>query len=379
MHGKHLLGAALILVLTTSVIAKGDTLAGASTNAATDKSAPAINSPAQVAWDKIKAGFSSLQSVKSEDEARKLLPTLAGETKNFYTKFPDDAHALNATMLWAQLGMDMNAHGVAGGPPEEEINQVFEKLATDPKVPKPKRAEIRAMQISKSMEKAAQGNDATAWDDTEKRFDAFEKEFGSDFTFDGQQQVVPALRGQELQALSQNPDATRYNALLKKLAASSNPQIKALAAQAQEKQQRLGDLKSKPLDIKYTAVDGRAVDLSKLRGKVVLVDFWATWCPPCREEVPSVVAAFKKYHDKGFEVVGISLDQDKDALQSFVKEKDMAWPQYFDGKGWDNEISTRYGIDSIPAMWLLDKKGMLVSTDAREDLDGGIAKLLAAP
>ena len=379
MHGKHLLGAALILVVTTSVIAKGDTPAAASTNAAPDKAAPAINSPAQVAWDKIKADFSSLQSVKSEDEAKKLLPTLVGETKNFFTKFPDDAHAMNATMLWAQLGMDMNAHGVAGGPPEEEIDQVFEKLATDPKVPKPKRAEIRAMQISKSMQKAAGSNDAADWDAADKRFDAFEKEFGSDFTFDGQQQVVPALRGQELQALSQNPDATRYNALLKKLAASSNPQIKALAAQAQEKQQRLGDLKSKPLDIKYTAVDGRAVDLSKLRGKVVLVDFWATWCPPCREEVPSVVAAFKKYHDKGFEVIGVSLDQDKDALQSFVKEKDMAWPQYYDGKGWDNEISTRYGIDSIPAMWLLDKKGMLVTTDAREDLDGGIAKLLAAP
>jgi thiol-disulfide isomerase/thioredoxin len=379
MHGKYLFGAGLILVLATAAIAKAATPDTSTTNAAPDKSAPAINSPTQVAWDKIKADFSALQSAQSEDEARKMLPTLTGETKNFFTKFPDDTHALNATMLWAQLGMDMNAHGVAGGPSEDEINQTFDKLATDPKVPKPKRAEIRAMQISKSMQKAAQGSDATAWDDTEKRFDAFEKEFGSDFTFDGQQQVVPALRGQELQVLSQSPDATRYTALLKKLAASSNPQLKALATQAQEKAKQMAGLKSKPLDIKYTALDGRAVDLTKLRGKVVLVDFWATWCPPCRAEVPNVVAAFKKYHDKGLEIVGISLDQDKDALQSFVKEKDMAWPQYFDGKGWDNEISTRYGIDSIPAMWLLDKKGMLVSTDASDDLDGGIAKLLAAP
>jgi len=136
---------------------------------------------------------------------------------------------------------------------------------------------------------------------------------------------------------------------------------------------------TKPLDLKYTAVDGSSVDLSKLRGKVVLVDFWATWCPPCREEVPNVVAAYKKYHDQGFEVVGISLDQDKDALQSFVKDKGMAWPQYFDGKEWENEISSRFGIDAIPAMWLLDKKGMLVTTDASTDLDAGIAKLLAAP
>jgi len=376
MTRKHLFGAGLILMLSTAVFAQVEP---PGTNAAPDKSAPAINSPAQVAWDKIKADFSSLQSVKSEDEARKLLPTLAGETKNFFTKFPDDTHALNATMLWAQLGSDMNDHNIAGGPPEDEINQVFEKLATDPKVPKPRRAEIRAMQISKSMQKAAGSNAAADWDAADKRFDAFEKEFGSDFTFDGQKQVVPALRGQELQALSQSPDATRYNALLKKLGASSNPQLKELATQVQEKQKRMDDMKAKPLDIKYTAIDGREVDLSKLRGKVVLVDFWATWCPPCREEVPNVVAAYKKYHDQGFEVVGISLDQDKDALQSFVKDKGMAWPQYFDGKEWENEISSRFGIDAIPAMWLLDKKGMLVTTDASTDLDAGIAKLLAAP
>src|SRR6204780_1062417 len=73
---------------------------------------------------------------------------------------------------------------------------------------------------------------------------------------------------------------------------------------------------SKPLDLKYTAVDGTKVDLATMRGKVVLVDFWATWCPPCRGEVPNVVAAYKKYHDKGFNIVGISLDQDKSALLS---------------------------------------------------------------
>jgi len=376
MNRRYLFGAGLTFVLATALFARAQP---PSTNSAPDKSAPTINSPAQVAWNKIKADFSSLQSVKTEDEAKKLLPRLAGETKNFFTKFPDDAHALNATMLWAQLGLDMNAHNIAGGPPEEEINQVFEKLATDPKVPKPKRAEIRAMQVSKSMQKAAGSNDAADWDATDKRFDAFEKEFGSDFAFDGQQQVVPVLRGQELQALSQSPDATRYNALVKKLGASSNPQLKALATQAQEKQKLMAGMKAKPLDLKYTAVDGRAVDLSQLRGKVVLVDFWATWCPPCREEVPNVVTAYKKYHDQGFEVVGISLDQDKDALESFVKDKGMAWPQYFDGKGWDNEISSRFGIDAIPAMWLLDKKGMLVTTDASTDLDAGIAKLLAAP
>ena len=136
---------------------------------------------------------------------------------------------------------------------------------------------------------------------------------------------------------------------------------------------------SKPLDLKYTAVDGTKVDLANMRGKVVLVDFWATWCPPCRGEVPNVVAAYKKYHDQGFEVVGVSLDQDKDALLAFTKENGMVWPQYFDGKGWDNEISKGFGIDSIPAMWLVGKDGKVITTNAREDLAGQVEKALQGP
>ncbi len=133
---------------------------------------------------------------------------------------------------------------------------------------------------------------------------------------------------------------------------------------------------TKPLDIKFTAVDGTKVDLTSLKGKVVLIDFWATWCPPCREEVPNVVAAYKKFHDKGFEVIGISLDQSKEKLLAYTKENGMVWPQYFDGKGWENEISSKYGIDGIPAMWLVGKDGKVVSTNAREDLEGQVEKLL---
>ncbi len=137
------------------------------------------------------------------------------------------------------------------------------------------------------------------------------------------------------------------------------------------------DLKTKPLELKFTAVDGREVDVSKLQGKVVLIDFWATWCGPCVAELPNVLKAYKELHPKGFEIVGISLDGEKSELEAFVKEKGMEWPQYFDGKGWQNEISTKYGIQSIPAMWLLNKKGMVVSTAARGSLEEQVTKLLA--
>ncbi len=143
-----------------------------------------------------------------------------------------------------------------------------------------------------------------------------------------------------------------------------------------ESQKQTAELKNKPLDLKFTAVDGAEVDIAKLRGKVVLIDFWATWCGPCVAELPNVLKAYEKLHPKGFEIIGISLDQDKDKLQRFTKEKGMTWPQYFDGKGWENDISTRFGIRSIPAMWLVGKSGMLISNDVRDGLEELVEKAL---
>jgi thiol-disulfide isomerase/thioredoxin len=132
-----------------------------------------------------------------------------------------------------------------------------------------------------------------------------------------------------------------------------------------------------PVAIKFNAVNGGKVDLAAMKGKVVLIDFWATWCGPCVREIPHVVETYKKLHDKGFEIIGISLDQDRGALTKFIKENEMPWPQYFDGKGWDNKISSEYGIRSIPAMWLVDKEGNLASLNARSNLEAEVEKLLA--
>ena len=132
----------------------------------------------------------------------------------------------------------------------------------------------------------------------------------------------------------------------------------------------------KPVDIQFTALDGRQVDLAKLKGKVVLVEFWSTSCGPCVAEMPEVKAAYQKLHDRGFEVVGISLDDKESVLRRFIKEKELPWPQYFDGKGWENKFAVRYGIFAIPTMWLVDKAGSLSSTEARFDLERQVASLL---
>ena len=137
------------------------------------------------------------------------------------------------------------------------------------------------------------------------------------------------------------------------------------------------EFEGKSIELKFTAADGSSVNLANLRGRVVLIDFWATWCGPCMREVPNVVAAYKKYHDKGFEIIGISLDKQKDVMLKVTHEKEMTWPQYFDGKGWQNEISTSYHIHGIPSMWLVNKRGLVATTEARRNLDTAVAKLLA--
>ena len=143
---------------------------------------------------------------------------------------------------------------------------------------------------------------------------------------------------------------------------------------------------AKPLELAFTAVDGRPVDLKNLRGKVVLIDFWATWCGPCIAELPNVKRVYADYHDKGFEVIGISLENGKllpgdtpeqtaaklaaakQVLTDFTAKEKMPWPQHFDGKFWKNELAVQFSIGSIPAMFLLDQEGRVVSTNARGPL-----------
>jgi thiol-disulfide isomerase/thioredoxin len=130
------------------------------------------------------------------------------------------------------------------------------------------------------------------------------------------------------------------------------------------------------VDIKFTSTEQKPVDLAALKGKVVLVDFWATWCGPCVAEVPTVKATYDKLHAKGFEIVGISFDRDAAKLKAFTEAKKMEWPQYF-ATGGKNEFGDRFGIESIPTMWLIDKNGKLQDLNGRDNLEAKVEKLLA--
>jgi thiol-disulfide isomerase/thioredoxin len=125
-------------------------------------------------------------------------------------------------------------------------------------------------------------------------------------------------------------------------------------------------------------VAGKPLSRANYRGKIVLVDFWATWCVPCRIELPNVINAYQKYHDKGFEVIGVTLDTEQQPMLDFTKENNMPWPQYFDGLRWDNKLAMKYGIESVPMNYLLDGNGKIIGESLRGDaLSDAVAKAIA--
>ncbi len=130
-------------------------------------------------------------------------------------------------------------------------------------------------------------------------------------------------------------------------------------------------------DFSETDLNGKPLSIANYKGKAVLIDFWATWCGPCIGELPNVKKAYDKYHSKGFEIIGISLDSDKGKLTSFIEKEHMTWPQYFDGKGWQSKLGQQYGVNSIPATYLLDGEGRIVAKDLRGPaLEKELSKLL---
>jgi peroxiredoxin len=125
-------------------------------------------------------------------------------------------------------------------------------------------------------------------------------------------------------------------------------------------------------------LNGEEFILLRQKGKVVLIDFWASWCEPCRQEMPNLKKYYKEFKDKGFEIIGISLDSNEQKLKGYIQKNNLEWKIACSGKVWKDDTAVRYGVNSIPSTWLIDKKGYLRSFGLKgEELHRTIATLLA--
>lgn len=155
---------------------------------------------------------------------------------------------------------------------------------------------------------------------------------------------------------------------------SASKYIKMLDEQI-EKLQKLEIGQAAPVFVQNDA-DGKPVSLADYKGKYVLIDFWASWCGPCRQENPNVVEAYTKFHDEGFDILGVSLDRSKGPWLKAIADDNLSWTQVSDLKYWNNEASKMYAVSSIPANFLIDPDGKILAKDLRgEDLQNKLKEI----
>jgi peroxiredoxin len=328
------------------------------------KAAAAVSSSdeADKAWAEVLKASQPPAVRPPPEELNRLLSLAVDKNKDFYTRFPNHPKAIEARKNeYDYVSLLVNQYGQTNR--ATRLAELKKTLLSDPKLSEDDRFEIRVQEtVQAAVAKEPQGK-AVMQAEFEKGVRQLQKEFPK------RPEIFEMLLD-----VAAGSDVEHARALANEVA--NGAASDGVKESAKGFLKRL-DLIGKPMAIKFAAVDGRKVDLENLKGKVVLVDFWATWCGPCVAELPHVKDAFDKLHDKGFEIVGVSLDQQKSELTKFVADNHMAWPQYFDGKGWENGLAQQYGITSIPSMWLVDKKGVLRDLRGEDELAEKVEKLLA--
>ncbi len=285
---------------------------------------------------------------------------LHATAERFASKYPKDPRRWEARLTASRL-----MQKVANAIPQAEVEKLYNEAAAADDAP----AEIK---VRARLGLIQMHREALRGDPPKEKLLALDAEITNFFKDFPNQDALPYLATQRAN-LWDRRDPARATAILEEYSKSPNASVAEEAAG----QLRFRNIEKEPLPLKFTALDGREIDLAMMRGKVVLIVFWATWHGSSVAELKKVAAAYERHHDQGLEIICISHDRDQEKLLHFVKEKNIPWPQYFDGKGTKNDLSRRYSLRNLPALWLVNKQGLVVYTDARGELDELVGKLLA--
>ena len=139
------------------------------------------------------------------------------------------------------------------------------------------------------------------------------------------------------------------------------------------------ELIGKPFEFNAASLDGKEISMKNLRGKVVMLDFWATWCASCINAMPEIKELYAKYQSQGFEVIGVNQDEERETMNKTLKNLSLPWPQHFDAGNAKGTWASKLGISGLPAIWLIDKKGVLRYVNGQENLADKVRILMAEP
>jgi thiol-disulfide isomerase/thioredoxin len=297
---------------------------------------------------------------KFDDEQAAHAGALADRARDFYTRFHDNANVSRARVTEVQA-LQLAVHYGATNRLADLIAREA-AIVADTNAPVELRYQLRLDQIGRELPaESANGVDAKT------ALERAGRELVKDFPNGSAGYNI-------LMDLATDADLLKMHELAILMANSGGPpELTDLGKGLQRRIDAIG----KPLAITFTTADGRAVNLTTLSNKVVLVDFWATWCPGCVTMAPEIKKLYDQFHAKGFDVVGINFDDDTNQARQFIRDHDLTWPQYFGGRGPGNKFGREYSISALPAMWLVDRKGVVRDIHGTTALEAKVAKLMA--